>query len=374
MRFLEVERSALHRYSPGMDEALAGLGIEALERTPSPGLSIFRAHGGARLLSPTGCGGQGASALDALRYQIALGSRAPSLAVATTMHQYKIAALVVLMRCGHELTDILSQIARNDWLVASGGAEGEPGRKLYQPAMTARDSEDGLLVSGTKKPCCLTWSMDLLSVMLRSAPESRYGGELLHILIDPTHPSVKRQKFWTNTVLAATESDAVTLDETPARREHIFRIGSGDRATPFALAAFLWFELLACGAYLGIAAALVSRMLEAGKGDSSCRADVAIEYDTLLTALEYVALQLDAGVLDEALLSRMFRVRYAAEKGIPRIAAQCLDALGGLSFSQSYAAGYLALATRALAFHTPSRASMTDNLAAQLVGENLILS
>jgi len=324
-------------------------------------------------LIPATHGGMGATALDALHYQIALSSRAPSLAVATTMHQYKIAALVVLMNGGHDLTDVLSRICRNGWLVASGGAEGEPGRKLYQPTMTARDSDDGIVVSGTKKPCCLTWSMDLLSVMLRSAPESRYRGELLHVLIDPNHPSVQRQKFWRTPVLAASESDAVTLVNTPTKREYIFRIGSGEDATPFALAAFIWFELLACGAYLGVAGALVERMIKENRGDNQRRADVAIQYDTLMAALEYVALKIDAGDLDAELLSRMFRVRYSAEKVVPLIASQCLDALGGLTFSQSYEVGYLALASRVLCFHSPSLTSMTDNLAAQLLGEKLTL-
>lgn len=375
MKFLELERTVIEQYAPGLDRVLENIGIEALEQTPSPGISIFRDHRVGRLLLPKQFGGLGASALEALRFQIALASRAPSLAVGTTMHQYKIAALVELTKGGRDLSAILTSISQNNWLVASGGSEGEAGRTLYKPSMTARDAEDGngILVTGTKKPCSLTWSMDLLSVMLRSSPDSRYCGELLHVLIDPNHPSVRREKFWTNPILAASESDAVILSDTPVDSKHIFPIGSADDAKPFALAAFAWFELLACGAYMGVVGALLERMLKENKGTKMSRAEISIQHDTLLAALEFMAMKLDQGELDSELLSRIFRIRFFAEKSIPKMAALCLENIGGLTFSRSFEVGYLALASRILYFHPPSMHSMTDNLADQLLGENLVL-
>jgi alkylation response protein AidB-like acyl-CoA dehydrogenase len=376
MRLLELERAVLERHAPGLDQTLADIGIGTLEQAPSPGLSIFRDHRAGRLLVPKEFGGLGASALEALRFQIALASRAPSMALATTMHQYKIAALGQLIKGGRDLSATMKAICQNDWLVASGGSEGEPGRTLYTPSMTARDADDGngILVTGTKKPCSLTWSMDLLSVMLRSSPDSRYGGELLHVLVDPNHPSVQRERFWTNPILAAAENDAVTLNDTPVAPEHIFPIGSTDDAKPFALAAFGWFELLACGAYMGVVGAMLERMLQEDKGSKLRRAEISIQHDTLLAALEFMAVKLDGGELDSELLSRIFRIRYFAEKAIPQMAALCLEAIGGLTFGRSAEVGYLALASRVLYFHPPSMASMADNLSDQLLGENLILS
>jgi alkylation response protein AidB-like acyl-CoA dehydrogenase len=376
MKFLEAERAVIERHAPGLDQALAEIGIEALEQMPSPGLSIFRQHHAGRLLVQEKFGGFGASARDALRFQIALASRAPSLAVATTMHQYKMAALAELVKGGHDLSAVLTTICRNDWLVASGGSEGEPGRTLYQPNMTARDAEDGksILVTGAKKPCSLTWSMNLLSTMLCASPESRYRGELLHVLVDANHPTIRRERFWTNPILAAAENDVVILNDTPVDPEHIFLIGSADDAKPFALAAFGWFELLACGAYMGVVAALLERMLVENKGTKMRRAEVSVQYDTLLAALEFMSLKLDQGELDAELLSRIFRIRYFAEKIIPQMAALCLEAIGGVTFGRSFEVGYLALASRVLYFHPPSMASMADNLADQLLGESLVLS
>lgn len=372
-RFLQLEREVLERYAPGLDAALARLGFEAAEQRGSQAIGVFRQHAAGRLVIPPELGGRGASALEVLRFQIALGSRAPSLAVATTMHHYKLAALCRL-RPARELDAVLAQVAERDWLVASGGSEGEPGRKLYQPAVRAEDTPDGIVVEGTKKPCCLTWSMDLLSVMVRSAPESRYRGELLHVLIDPRHPAVHREPFWTSPLLAGAESDAVRIARAPVPEGRVFRVGSAEAAEPFALAAFSWFELLACGAYLGVASGLFERVLQAERGGNPMRAEVACELDALAAALESTAARLDAGELSEALLSRIFRVRYAVERRLPEVAGRCFDALGGLGVSRIPEAGYLVASVRLLACHTPSLSTMTDNLAGQLLGEPLVLA
>jgi alkylation response protein AidB-like acyl-CoA dehydrogenase len=372
MRFLQLERETLERYAPGLDGGLTRLGLTAAEKPASEAIPLFRGSAAAALLVPRELGGAGAPAVDALRFQIALGSRAPSLAVATTMHQYKVAALCRL-RPHHALDGVLARIAAERCLVASGGSEGEPGRKLYQPSVTARDTPEGVTVQGTKKPCCLTWSMDLLTVMVRSAPESRYRGELLHVIVDAKHPSIRRERFWTNHLLAAAESDAVTLDQVPVPEEHVFKVGSAEAARPFALAAFAWFELLACGAYLGITSALVERLLATERGASALRAQISCELDTLTAALERAAERLDAGELTPDSLSRIFRIRYVVERSLPEVAARCFTALGGLAIIQFPEVAYLEPATRLLACHVPSFDNMADTLAGQLTGGPLIL-
>ena len=81
------------------------------------------------------------------------------------MHHFSIASLVdvSLDSTGFEWM-LLEGIARDGLLVASGFAEGRPGAAILSPTMASHTDADGkLTVSGTKKPCSLSRSMDLLT-------------------------------------------------------------------------------------------------------------------------------------------------------------------------------------------------------------------
>lgn len=77
MRFLERERAALTKLLPGLDDGLRALPLMVLEGPESPGIGLFRECGGPGLLAPTTLQGRGATALEAVRVQRALGSRSP---------------------------------------------------------------------------------------------------------------------------------------------------------------------------------------------------------------------------------------------------------------------------------------------------------
>lgn len=78
MRFLERERAALTKLLPGLDDGLRALPLMTLESPGSPGIGLFRECGGPGLLAPTALQGRGATALEAVRVQRALGSRTPT--------------------------------------------------------------------------------------------------------------------------------------------------------------------------------------------------------------------------------------------------------------------------------------------------------
>jgi alkylation response protein AidB-like acyl-CoA dehydrogenase len=110
------------------------------------------------LLVPVEYGGKGASMVDAVRIQRAVSSRSPSLAVATTMHHFSVASLVELTAVvnGFEWA-MLAAIAEQDWLLTSGFAERRPGQQILSPTVRGVPTEGGIVVSGVKKPCSLTW-------------------------------------------------------------------------------------------------------------------------------------------------------------------------------------------------------------------------
>jgi alkylation response protein AidB-like acyl-CoA dehydrogenase len=94
MEFLAQERTIMNAYLPDLDQRLAALPLLTLEQPGNEGIQLFREAGASSLLIPRDYAGLGASALDAVRIQRALGSRSPSLAVATTMHHFSVATLV----------------------------------------------------------------------------------------------------------------------------------------------------------------------------------------------------------------------------------------------------------------------------------------
>ena len=149
MNLLLTERETLETYLPGLDEYLRTTPLQTLETPGSGALDTFRSLGGPALLVPTEYEGKGASMLDAVRIQRAIGSRSPSLAVATTMHHFSVASLVELTAAGNGFEwAMLMAIAENSWLLSSGFAEGRPGQHILTPTMrgmpvTAASSSPG---------------------------------------------------------------------------------------------------------------------------------------------------------------------------------------------------------------------------------------
>ena len=177
MNLLRTERDSLDAYIPGLDKYLSEIPLLELEKPGSGALQKFRELGGPALLVPAEYEGQGACLRDAVRIQRAVGSRSPSLAVATTMHHFSVACLAELAaaRSGFEWA-MLMAIAENSWLLSSGFAEGKSGQHILTPTMRAVPADGGITVSGAKKPCSLTWSMNLMSASVAVRRHAPHGG------------------------------------------------------------------------------------------------------------------------------------------------------------------------------------------------------
>src|SRR6516225_4493540 len=136
MNYLRQERETLERLLPGLDAALARMPFLEMERPGNPSIVTFRQLGGPGLLIPTRLGGRGASPLQALRAQRAIACRAPSLAVATTMHHFTIATVMeVNLEAAGQETEFLESVARGNLYVASGFAECQPGTSIQKSGL-----------------------------------------------------------------------------------------------------------------------------------------------------------------------------------------------------------------------------------------------
>ncbi len=375
MNLLRTERDTLDAYIPGLDKYLSEIPLLELEQPGSGALRKFRELGGPALLVPAEYEGKGACLLDAVRIQRAVGSRSPSLAVATTMHHFSVASLVELTAAGNGFEwAMLMAIAENSWLLSSGFAEGKPGQHILTPTMRGRPADGGITVSGTKKPCSLTWSMNLMSASVAVASPGTGTDRLAVVLIPADSPGIERAPFWQTTALAAAESDQVTLTEVFVPEALIFYPHDGESMDPIQARGFVWFELLISASYLGAATNLAERAITRGRGTDEDRADLAIELETMAAALEHVASAAATAAGDnDALLAQALYVRFATERAIERVVMPAAAALGGMSFIESPEIAYLLGATRALAFHPPSRAAAASPIARYLADGPLTL-
>jgi alkylation response protein AidB-like acyl-CoA dehydrogenase len=374
MRFLETERATLDRCLPGLDEALAGTPLRELESPDNPGIIAFREAGGPALIVPADLGGVGACALDALRVQRAIGSRSPSLAVATTMHQFSAASLIAVS----EATDgpawmLLQAIAKENLLLASGFAEGRADGQILRPTMTARITTEGVRVSGVKRPCSLARSMDLLTASVLLPRLDGPGEQLAVALIPAKEQGVTISPFWSSFALAGAESDQVTLTDVLVPPDLVVRtdVVEGDQLDDIQNAGFLWFELLLVGSYLGAASALVERALGSDRIPESERLRLVVTVESAMAAAENVARRMDGELLSRQLLVDALLVRYAAQDAIATVVPRAVELLGGMNFMSSDDVGYLAAAVNGLGFHPPARSKMAGPLMRYFAGHPL---
>jgi alkylation response protein AidB-like acyl-CoA dehydrogenase len=376
MRFLQRERATLEALLPGLDTALAELSTADLESPGSPGLAAFRQCGGPGLLVPAEYKGCGASALDAVQVQRAVGARSPSLAIATTMHHFSTAGLVVLSEQSSGLEWMLMEaVASAGKLVASGFAEGRTGAGVLDTTMTATRTDHGVLISGVKRPCSLARSMDLLTASVRLLDGSPGGRPAIAIIPLPSD-GLTVTPFWGSPALAGAESDTVTLHEVFVPGELVVPVTPTDPGIldGLQLAGFVWFELLMTASYLGVASGLVERVLARDRGTSTDRVRLAGDLDAAMAAVENLARQVGDRRGDADLLGEVLLVRYAVQDCLARVTPAAVELLGGLAFLRSPEVLQFAGATHGLGFHPPSRASTADALAGFLAGGPLLVA
>ncbi|MFJ9692875.1 acyl-CoA dehydrogenase family protein [Kitasatospora sp. NPDC101183] len=376
MGFLDRERAALEALLPGLDAELAALPLAALEAQGNPGVKLFREAGGAGLLIPAQHGGLGADALSAVRVQRAIGARSPSLAVATTMHHFSLASLVVLSETGNGFEwMLLTGIVDGRLLLASGFAEGRPGGSILSPSMTAEVTEQGLRVSGAKRPCSLARSMDLLTASVMVPRTDGPGEQLAVVLIPSTDPGLSVAPFWGSFALAGAESDQVTVTDVLVPEDLVVRtdVPEGELLDDIQTTGFVWFELLMTASYLGAASALVERLLASPKVPAGDRVRLVTELEAAMAGVENIARQTGAERCEPGLLVDSLHVRYAAQDTIARVVPRAVELLGGLNFMSSDDIAYLAAAVNGLGLHPPARGRMAEPLADYLAGGALAI-
>ncbi|MDH2428338.1 acyl-CoA/acyl-ACP dehydrogenase [Sphaerisporangium sp. TRM90804] len=379
MRSLKIAREACERFHPGLLAALERMPLAEREAAGSPVVEIYRKYGGPGLLVPEEHGGAEAGPLEAVRVQRALGSVSPSLGVATVMHHFTVAMLFSLARSAERLTPsqlkTLSAVAGDGLLLASGWAEGRTDQNILVPSVVAERTATGYRVNGTKKPCSMSRSMDVLTASVAITDDDGRSGLAL-LLIPADSPGITVKPFWSSTILAAAQSDEVRLTDVDVPEDLVIRSTPENhrRLDDLQTAGFTWFELLTTASYTGAASALVAQVLDGGRGTPGDRASLAIGLAAAVDLVEGAARAIEGGLTGDEAVAAVLVARYAAQDLLARTVDAAVETLGGMAFIRSADVAYLASAVRALAFHPPSRGSVAAELAGYFAGEPLRLS
>ncbi|WP_406002936.1 acyl-CoA dehydrogenase family protein [Streptomyces sp. NBC_00829] len=378
MRSLEAARQTCESFLPGLLDRLVGIPLEELEAPRSPAIAHFRACGGPALVIPKAYGGAGADPSQAMAVTRAIASRAPSLSVATTMHHFSVATLFTLAdsvkSSGMEWA-LLEGVAEQGLLVASGFAEGRPGQGILSPTVTAAKADGGYVINGSKKPCSLSHSMDLLTASA-ALPADDGGTEMAVLLVPRETDGISVHPFWSSHALGGAESDEIRLTDVFLDEQLVMRSTFGDAGQLDALqtVGLIWFELLISSCYLGMVSGLVERVLDQKRGSDSERAGLAIRLETAAQLLEGIARMLTAGDTDNEALARTLVARYGAQDALGDATNQAVELLGGTAFMSSSDIACLAAASHGISFHPPSRTSFTGPYLEHVAGRPLRLA
>jgi len=373
MNFLKRDRATLEQFLPSLDARLAEIPLTEIEQPGNSGLAMLRDLAGASLLIPTKYGGKGAVPAEAIQIHRAVATRSPSLAIAMTMHNFSVATLVEYLFYGDYTVDLLKQISEAQLLVASGFAEGRAGTSILAPTMKATPLDGGgYRINGSKKPCSLSNSMHLLTASV--AVPSENGSRRGVAIVPADAEGITRKPFWNSAVLRGAESDEVKLDNVAVTNEQVFFPEVEESLDAVEAGGFLWFELLVSASYLGIASALAERVIQGKRGDSTERAQLAIDLEGAMAALEGIARAMATGDRGEAILVQALLVRYSVQRSIEQASARAAELLGGMAFINSPDVAYLLAASRALAFHPPSRLSISPAIDSYLMGNPMSVS
>ncbi|HEY1572012.1 MAG TPA: acyl-CoA dehydrogenase family protein [Pseudonocardiaceae bacterium] len=379
MRSLDIARDTCERHHPGLGKSLAEIPLLEREAKGSPVVELFREHGGAGLLVPPAYGGLGVDALEAVRVTRAIGSYSPSLGAGATMHNFTAAMLFALTdRVGQPTEaqiELLSKIAPEGMLLASGWAEGKTEQNILNPSVVAKPVDDGYVVNGAKKPCSLSGSMNLLTASAVLPTDD--GRPALSVLLIPSDSDgITIHPFWSSDILAAAQSDEIRLADVHVPDRLIIRATPEDpgRLDDLQTAAFIWFELLVTSAYVGLASELVSRVLERGRGSVSDRGALCVQMESAVALTEGMARAVRDGVEGDEAVATVLVTRFAVQKALAAAADLAVELLGGIAFISSSEIAYLLSAVHPLAFHPPSRTSTAQALVDHFAGGPLVLA
>ncbi|WP_378733900.1 acyl-CoA dehydrogenase [Nocardia brasiliensis] len=362
---LAAARETTERLLPGLLDELDASGESISDRDERSLIPAWVRNDGPLLCTPRELGGLGATAVEAVQVHIAIGSIAPALGAATTMHHLSIAALAEFAEQATETErQMIRQLAVDRQVLASGFSEGRPGGSIFHPTMRATKCDGGYLLTGRKAPCSLSDSMDVIvaSVELDT-------GERAIALVPANSENLTVRPFWRATTLRGAESGLVELDGVFCAEEMVIKNALDDTGET-ELLGYQWFGLLILGTYLGAAYALLRDTLaREGNVDPKGVAGMAGFLPAVENSLIGLAAELDAKPVTADSAAELLALREAFDDCIDSLVGKVKMAAGGIAYMRNPDIGYLAEVCTVHRFHPPSMRDSGANLVAWLRNE-----
>ncbi|OBB99593.1 acyl-CoA dehydrogenase family protein [Mycobacterium sp. 852002-40037_SCH5390672] len=375
MLLMERAYSTTEEMAPGLIDGLTAVGLASLEAESRQGIEMFRRRGQTGLLVPKDLGGAGACARQAVQYMLAIGSLAPSLSIVATMHHFSVASLAKFQNGFDDLQKVLlTSVVTDRLLVASAFAEARPTAGMFEPTMIAVRDGDNWIVNGSKKPCTLAMSMDLLTASVVLTDEV---DDYAIMVIPARLPGISTRPFWRAPVLQAAESDEVVFENVVVPDDCIMRLDIDPRTgiDEIQKNGLIWFTILAAASYLGMVTALVQRVHESGRADDCMLGHFFVELSAPTSMLECVARTIDDDGHDaDSTLAACLAMRFGVADAISRIVPRALEVLGGIAFIADESVGLLAGSASALLFQPPTRHSIISELGGYSAGSTMRFS
>jgi alkylation response protein AidB-like acyl-CoA dehydrogenase len=195
------------------------------------------------------------------------------------------------------------------------------------------------------------------------------------LLIPSQTPGIEVHPFWTTWALAGAESDEVRLTDVFVDEQLVMRSDAAEgELDELQTVGFIWFELLISASYLGMASALVERVLARGPGHVAERAAVVSKLETAALLVEGIARMVLDNETSNTALGKTLVARYAVQDALGEATRGAVELLGGMAFVRAPETAYLAAVTHAIMLHPPSRSSVAEPLLDYFAGHPLRLA
>jgi alkylation response protein AidB-like acyl-CoA dehydrogenase len=196
------------------------------------------------------------------------------------------------------------------------------------------------------------------------------------LMLPADTPGVSIHKFWSTFALGGAESHEVRLTDVLVSPEHIIAPDPefAEQMENLTTVGLIWFQMTVCATYVGIASALVDRVLDRSRGSVSDRAAVAMKVESAAALTEGLARRIMDGETDNDTLAAALVTRFAVQDMVMASTAAAVELLGGMAYIGSPDVAYLAAAAHGIAFHPPSRTSMAGGMVDYYAGYPVVVS
>lgn len=329
-----------------------------LEKADSEVIDKWKASSLPGSVAPTDLGGEGAGLEEMVSLQMALGYFSPSLAAATTMHHLSMLSLVDFGRStdSEEDRETVRALIGSHAVIASAFSESVPGGSVFRPSMRGERTEDGSVVlKGTKAPCSLSHSMDLLMASYLNAEGGRGVA-----LVPADSEGVGVRDIWKAPVLKGSQSEMVRFDDVAVPADLTFDNDDFDPDGSLEKAAYQIFGLLICSTYLGAAQRALAELDDGSPVDNALLVDAEALVVAHVFALHHAAQRHSDARPDDAEIVDLLLVRTSLASALARIATIVSTLRGGRRFSSNPDLNYFVDVLHAYEYHPPSRPETVD--------------